>query len=186
MEPNNTDAPELSEERERIATQLELAVYYLSDLDIEMLSTTLDQNKIYNGFGKIDFLNRLNRVFERFVEFGDIYLNVGETGKNFCGIHDSRFYFIGDKSGNAFKASIKVDLNDDIIDMYDCCLKVYFTSEGSKKEIVIKIEDDSFSGVNAEPLKNTHPKFIFHNDSNCIDEDNIENMEDNSEDNLPF
>lgn len=49
-------------------------IKYFSEMDVEMLSIILDDNRTYQDATKVDFLNKVENLFKKFKNSGDTFL----------------------------------------------------------------------------------------------------------------
>ena len=95
---------------------------YMSEMDIEMLSLILDENKTYQDATKDVFLKKLNGAFETFKNEKDQKLNYypGVCNSNECNNTGCKGYtFVGDTSGASLDL-IFDEKNGEVNDIYYC------------------------------------------------------------------
>ena len=104
-----------------IKTQADAILYFLQNMDIEMVDDILDDSCTYQGFKKHVFIQKLGNAFNQFAASGDSFLQCyqGFCKSNLCGYRCGGFSFIGNHSNNYMDLIIKVE-NGRIIDMYEC------------------------------------------------------------------
>ena len=75
MEKNN------SENIKAIKTQSDAVIHFISNLDIEMIETLLDEKYTYLDLKKNVFIKKLEIAFDEFINAGDTQL---EVNNGFC------------------------------------------------------------------------------------------------------
>ena len=58
-----------------LKTQVEAILYFLQRLDIDMVSSVLEDTRTYQDFAKPLFIKKLDNALDKFIEAGDTYLN---------------------------------------------------------------------------------------------------------------
>lgn len=111
-------------------------VYFMARLDIEMIAAILDDNKLYLGLPKKEFIGKLRKAFREFEIAGDTQLTIhegrcGKCNKGMCG-----FTFCGNQ-GHYMNVLFEME-GDKVKDIGDCC-EFITPSEVSGKRIWVKI-----------------------------------------------
>lgn len=106
-----------------IKTQSDAVLYFLQQLDIEMLDLVLEPGRNYQDFDKNTFIQKLGYALNEFIQAGDTYLNryPGQCNSDICNYKCKGFTFIGNNSGNYF--DLIVDIKNGVVqDIYECSL----------------------------------------------------------------
>lgn len=98
--------------------QFEAVVYFIANLDIEMVSTFLDDNKTYQALPKYLFISKLISAFSKFQEAGDTILSIHKGSCAGCIRGCSGYTFLG-KQGH-FMDLIFILEDTTIMDIYEC------------------------------------------------------------------
>ena len=98
--------------------QYEAVIYFMAHLDIEMVSSLLDDNKTYQDFPKYLFISKLIKVFEQFEKAGDRVLSLHKGGCAGCSKGCRGFTFLG-KQGHYMDILFLMEGNE-IKDIYEC------------------------------------------------------------------
>jgi hypothetical protein len=98
--------------------QYEAVVYFMAHLDIEMVSSFLDDDKTYQDFPKYLFVSKLIKAFEQFEKAGDRVLSLHKGGCAGCSKGCRGFTFLG-KQGNYMDILFLME-GDEIKDIYEC------------------------------------------------------------------
>jgi len=111
----------VSQEYSDIKNQVDAVIYFIQQLDIEMLDILLDPRRTYQDFEKVIFIDKLGIVFDEFRKSGDTYLNCldGFCNSKSCSYKCRGFSFIGNTSDNYIDIIIKIK-SDAIIDIFQC------------------------------------------------------------------
>jgi hypothetical protein len=129
-----------------LKTQAEAVLYFFQRLDIDMVSSILEDNRTYQNFAKPLFIKKLEDALDEFIEAGDTYLNryKGSCNSKSCNYKCKGYSFVGNNSGNYF--DLIIDVNDGVVnDIYEC-FSFKCEDEGTHKNehIVVDKSDDSF------------------------------------------
>ncbi|MBU3714114.1 MAG: hypothetical protein FGM46_04120 [Ferruginibacter sp.] len=113
-------------------TQVESFVYYLQNMDIEMISNLLDEKRTYQRVSKTEFIHRLGLAIDEFRKLGDTYLNKisGRCDSSLCNYKCNGFAFIGNNSNKHLDLVFEQDEDGNILDMQEC---VFFLCVVQKK-----------------------------------------------------
>jgi hypothetical protein len=98
--------------------QYEAVIYFMAHLDIEMVSSFLDDEKTYQDFPKYLFISKLIKAFEQFEQAGDRVLSLHKGGCAGCSKGCRGFTFLG-KQGDYMDILFLMD-GDEIKDIYEC------------------------------------------------------------------
>ncbi|MBN8833449.1 MAG: hypothetical protein BGO53_10295 [Sphingobacteriales bacterium 39-19] len=104
-----------------IKTQFDAVLYFLQQLDIEMIDTLLEENRTYQDFEKPFFISLLGAALDEFIQAGDTFLQryPGFCNAKNCNYKCNGFTFIGNYSGNYF--NLIFDIQEGVVqDMYEC------------------------------------------------------------------
>lgn len=106
------------EQKQFPRNQYEAVVYFMAHLDIEMVSSFLDDDKTYQDFPKYLFLSKLLKVFEYFEKAGDRVLSIHKGGCAGCSRGCRGFTFLG-KRGDYMDILFLTEGNE-IKDIHEC------------------------------------------------------------------
>jgi hypothetical protein len=98
--------------------QYEAVVYFMAHLDIELVSSFLDDDKTYQDFPKYLFISKLIKAFEQFEKAGDKVLTLHKGGCAGCSRGCRGFTFLG-KQGDYMDILFLME-GDEIKDIYEC------------------------------------------------------------------
>jgi len=101
----------------------EAVMYFISQMDIEMINTILDEDRTYQDFEKWFFISKLQKAFDKFSEGGDTRLLIFRGHCNHCDCPNkgkSGYFFYGDKTKNYFNLIFELDDNEHVTDLYEC------------------------------------------------------------------
>ena len=98
--------------------QHEAVIYFMAHLDIEMVSSFLDDDKTYQDFPKYLFISKLIKAFEHFEKAGDKVLSLHKGGCAGCSGGCRGFTFLG-KQGDYMDILFLME-GDQIKDIYEC------------------------------------------------------------------
>lgn len=104
-----------------LKTQADAVLYFLQRLDIDMVSSVLEDNRTYQNFAKSLFIKKLEDVLDEFIAAGDTYLNryKGSCNSKSCNYKCKGYTFVGNNSGNYF--DLIIDIKDGVVnDIYEC------------------------------------------------------------------
>ena len=127
-----------------LKTQVEAILYFLQRLDIDMVSSVLEDTRTYQDFAKPLFIQKLDNALDKFIEAGDTYLNryKGSCDSKSCNYKCKGYSFIGNNSGNYFDLIIEV--KDELVnDIYEC-LSFKCEDEGIHKNENILIDKSDY------------------------------------------
>ena len=113
-----------AEKNTKANTQFLSAIYYISEMDIEMLDTILPNTITYNDVSKKKFIAAIGMLFNEFKSYGDSHLIQFRGTCQICKKGKPGFTFIGNNSKNfvniIFEFPKNPSVNFDINDIYDC------------------------------------------------------------------
>ena len=104
-----------------LKTQTDAVLYFLQRLDIDMVSSILEDNRTYQNFAKPLFIKKLEDALDEFIEAGDTYLNRydGVCNSKTCNFNCKGFSFVGNKSEDYL--DLIIDTQDGVVlDIYEC------------------------------------------------------------------
>ena len=104
-----------------LKTQVDAVLYFLQRLDIDMVSSVLEDNRTYQNFAKPLFIKKLEDALDEFIEAGDTYLNryKGSCNSKRCNYKCKGYSFVGNNSANYF--DLIIDVKDGVVnDIYEC------------------------------------------------------------------
>lgn len=127
-------------DRTNLVTQADAVLYFLQRMDVEMVSSILDDNRTYQDFAKHVFIRKLDNAIDCFIKSGDTFLNYycGFCNSKICNFQCNGYSFVGNHSRNYF--DLIVDIKDGIVyDIYECTLFSNFDI-GIEKKLRIGID----------------------------------------------
>ncbi|MCX6198777.1 MAG: hypothetical protein NTY88_06095 [Bacteroidetes bacterium] len=98
--------------------QYEAVIYFMAHLDIEMVSSFLDDDRTYQDFPKYLFISKLIKAFEQFEKADDRVLSLHKGGCAGCSKGCRGFTFLG-KQGDYMDILFLME-GDEIKDIYEC------------------------------------------------------------------
>ncbi|MFN8295706.1 MAG: hypothetical protein U0T69_05890 [Chitinophagales bacterium] len=107
---------------QNLSTQAEAVIYYIQEMDIEMIDLILDKDKTYQEFPKREFIEKLGDAFDIMKLLHNEKL-IGYPG--FCGSDDcpnqckNGYSFIGNTSNHKIDLLFEVK-NGEIQDLFEC------------------------------------------------------------------
>lgn len=104
--------------RRKLTTQYEAIVFFISQLDIEMVEAFLDEKVVYQNFSKSIFIGKLNNTFKQFEQEGNRILTVHKGSCEGCSKGCKGFTFLGSK-GHYMDLLFLQDKGK-IKDIYEC------------------------------------------------------------------
>ncbi|OAB30564.1 hypothetical protein SAMN05444395_11143 [Flavobacterium fryxellicola] len=128
------------EEPRQLNTQADAILYFLQNLDIDMLNSILEDNRTYQNFDKKKFISKLDDAMDEFLKYGDTFLHMhsGYCNSEKCNFKCKGYTFIGNKSNNYF--DLIFDIKEGIVnDIYECT-KFKCNEKGLNKNIQIEID----------------------------------------------
>ena len=104
-----------------IKSHAEAVVYFMSEMDIEVINTLLDDKRYYQNFSKPIFIEHLQNAFNEFAHGGDTILEIISVHvSNEDDIHkESRYIFTGNKTKNYLTLQFYLDDNDQVVNIYE-------------------------------------------------------------------
>lgn len=106
--------------RPALKTQLDAVIHFFTKMDVDMVSTLLDNQTTYQDYNKSLFIRKLGDLFFEFSQLGNMALFVekGECYGCSCGV--SGYTFIGNKSHSYIDIVFVSDAEGKISDIYEC------------------------------------------------------------------
>jgi hypothetical protein len=105
-----------------LKTQADAVLYFIQNLDNDMLNLVLDENRQYQDYDKHTFIKKLSYAFDIFYKRGNTYLNRYE-GKCNSGVCTNSncigFSFVGNKTNDYMDLILEIK-NDRVLDIYEC------------------------------------------------------------------
>jgi hypothetical protein len=104
-----------------LKTQADAVIYFIQQLDIEMVDMILEEDRRYQDYKKNIFIQKLDTAFNTFIEAGDTFLNRynGFCNSEKCNYKSKGCSFIGNNSGQYFDLITDVK-NGEVQDIYQC------------------------------------------------------------------
>ena len=104
-----------------LKTQAHAVLYFLQRLDIDMVSSVLENNRTYQNFEKPLFIKKLGDTLDEYIESGDTFLNRydGVCNSKTCNFNCKGFSFVGNKSNDYMDLIIEIR-EDKVFDIYEC------------------------------------------------------------------
>ena len=95
----------------KLKTQAQAVVYFIQQLDIEMVDSLLDDSLEYQDMRKDLFINKLGHAFNEFIEAGDTFLisTKGFCDSVICNYQCNGLSFVGNTSGNFIDLIIEIE-----------------------------------------------------------------------------
>lgn len=96
---------------------------FIQKMDSEMVELLLDDNRIYQGMSKQEFIRNLEAVFETAQSAGDKGLTIFPFRCTGCTCQKSGisiYLFSGRRSGINLLLIFELDKNNHVIDIYEC------------------------------------------------------------------
>ena len=129
-----------------LKTQVDAALYFLQRLDIDMVSSVLEDGRTYQNFAKPLFIEKLDNALDEFIEEGDTYLNryEGSCNSKSCNYKCKGYSFVGNNSRNYF--DLIIDVKDGVVnDIYECfSFRCEVEGIHKNKYIVVDKSDEPF------------------------------------------
>jgi len=118
-----------------IKNQSDAVLYFLQQLDIEMIDSILDPNRTYQNLEKHLFIQKLGVALDKFIQSGDTYLNrhQGHCNSKTCNYKGKGFSFIGNNSGNYINLIIEIK-EGIVLNIYECYIFNCLTKIASKND----------------------------------------------------
>lgn len=126
-----------TEQKIRPRNQYEAVIYFMAHLDIEMVSSFLDDDKTYQDFPKYLFISKLIKAFEQFEKAGDRVLSLHKGGCAGCSKGCRGFTFLG-KQGHYMDILFLMEGNK-IKDIYECSK---FANDEELSDKIYEVEID--------------------------------------------
>ena len=101
-------------------TKLQALIYFIANLDVEMIDAILDGNKTYQDFPKHVFIHKLIKAFEQFGEENEQELEVYKGWCRGCSKGCCGYTFLS-KSGKFMDILFKTS-GEEIEDIYECSM----------------------------------------------------------------
>ncbi len=104
-----------------IKTQSDAVLYFLQQLDIEMIDIVLESKRTYQDFDKPIFVEKLGDALAEFMQSGDTFLNSysGICNSEICNYKCEGFTFVGNNSKNYFNLIFEI-IKGEVYDIYEC------------------------------------------------------------------
>ena len=129
-----------------LQSHFDAALYFLQRLDIDMVSSVLEDGRTYQNFEKPLFIKKLDNALDEFIEEGDTYLNryEGSCNSKSCNYKCKGYSFVGNNSGNYF--DLIIDVKDGVVnDIYECfSFRCEVEGIHKNKYIVVDKSDEPF------------------------------------------
>ena len=129
-----------------LQSQFDAVLYFLQRLDIDMVSSVLEDSRTYQNFAKPLFIKKLDNALDDFIEEGDTYLNryEGSCNSKSCNYKCKGYSFVGNNSGNYF--DLIIDVKDGVVnDIYECfSFRCEVEGINKNKYIVVDKSDEPF------------------------------------------
>ena len=132
-----------------LKTHSDAVIYFIKNLDIDMIDDILDEKYTYQDVKKNIFIHWLNTAFNEFIESGDSHLEVsnGFCSLFVCNNQCSGYRFSSQTSGLYFDLIIDIE-DGNVTDIYECSSFLCLSSDTNatkrvridRREIKINIE----------------------------------------------
>ena len=105
----------------KLKCQADTVIYFIQQLDIEMVDSLLDDSLEYQDMRKDIFINKFGHAMNEFIEAGDTFLfaTKGFCNSVICNFQCMGYSFVGNNSGHFLDMIIEVE-DGKVIDMYEC------------------------------------------------------------------
>ena len=134
--------------------QKEAVLYYLSKMDLDMVSLVLDEQRTYSDATKDVFIEKLKEVFVNFSSKGDTELRLIPGRCDDCHCHKGHtgYSFVGNQSNYRLNLIVEKQA-DEIVDMFYCSNFVLLTDENleSKESLDFYFNFDERADFNPPP-----------------------------------
>ncbi len=103
-------------------TQAEAIIYYIQEMDIDMIDLVLDKDRTYQNMQKAEFMEKLEDVFAvfRFNQNDKVIGYPGFCDNDICNNQCKNGYsFIGNQSKHRMDIILEVS-NGNILDLFEC------------------------------------------------------------------
>ena len=130
-----------------LKTQFDAVIYFIKNLDIDMIDTLLDDKYTYQDLKKNVFIQKLGIAFDEFIKAGDSQLEVnnGFCSQFTCNNQCSGYRFSSNNSGLYFDLIIDIE-NGIVKDMYECSSFLCLSAElNAKKRVLIDRTEHKFN-----------------------------------------
>jgi len=120
-----------------LKTQADAVIYFIKNLDIDMVNDILDEKYTYQDVKKNIFIQRLSVAFDEFIAAGDTQLEVnnGFCSLFVCNNQCSGYRFSSKTSGLYFDLIIDIE-DGQVKDIYECSSFLCLSSDTSAKQRV--------------------------------------------------
>jgi len=106
--------------RPDLKTHLDALLYFFGKMDIDMISTLLDDKLTYQDYSKSQFVTKLDDLMFTLYQKGDFQLYI-ERGECYgCNCGRSGFTFIGNRTRSFIDLVFEVDAESNVTDIYEC------------------------------------------------------------------
>lgn len=146
MKNTNSSKPNLT-------SQADAVIYYIKNLDIDMIDILLDCELTYQDFPKDIFIQKLRIAFDEFIKAGDSELNIsnGFCSEFICNNQCSGYRFSSKATGLYFDLIIDIE-NGKVKDIYECSSFLCLSSDNyanqrvriDRRDFKINIEKPPF------------------------------------------
>jgi hypothetical protein len=124
-------------------THLEAMVYFISQMDTEMVASLLDDDKTYEDVSKLEFLQLLDKTFDEFKSAGDTRLKTFRGECLHCYPTWPGMSFIGEHSRHYMNLVFELE-GEQVTDICECSrFENYMNDEQLGNRIWLK-EDEGF------------------------------------------
>lgn len=116
-----SNTSESNNRTEKLVTQEDAVIYFIRNLDIDMVGSILDDDKTYQDFKKPVFMRKFGASIQEFIDHGETHLNTygGHCSSGLCNDFCSGLRFYGEKSGAYMDLIIETDAGK-VKDVYEC------------------------------------------------------------------
>jgi hypothetical protein len=126
----------------KLSNHKNAVIYFIQQMDIEMIDDILDNDLTYQKFEKDIFIDKLSIALQKFTTGGDTFLecHTGLCNNESCNYQCSGYSFIGNESKNYMDLIIETE-NDIVKDIFEC-RKFKNSDPTIDKKIRIQIDED--------------------------------------------
>jgi len=124
----------------QLKTQLDAVLYFIQQLDIDMVNEILDDERTYQDFPKALFIHKLGVVFDEFKAAGNESLSMtyGMCDSIKCSYGNPGYLFVGPHSQH-YMELLFVSEDGQVSDIYECG---HFKAMKSRKNLGKRIDID--------------------------------------------
>ena len=106
----------------KLTTQENAVLYFIENLDVEMVDTILDNDRNYQDLSKPIFIHKLGAALDSFMEMGDTFLSrrAGQCQHKECNYLCRGYSFTGNQSNHHMDLIVETNKEGKVLDLYEC------------------------------------------------------------------